>query len=81
LYRKPFSYHADQPHHHGGMAGGLGSMVGGLAMGVLGGMLLNEIMDHLGVDEMLAEATESVGLDEEDFDLAGFDFGDFSDEG
>jgi sporulation-control protein len=81
LYRQPFSYHADQPHHHGGMAGGLGSMVGGLAMGVLGGMLLNEIMDHLGVDEMLADATESIGLDEEDFDLAGFDFGDFSDEG
>jgi sporulation-control protein len=80
LYRQPFSYHAYQPHHSGGIAGGIGSMVGGLAMGILGGMLLNEMMDNLGVEEMLEDATESIGLDEEDFDLAGMDFGDFSDE-
>ncbi|MDE3840746.1 hypothetical protein C0966_15825 [Bacillus methanolicus] len=79
LYRQPFSYHAYQPHHKGGIAGGIGSMVGGLAMGVLGGMLLNEIMDNLGADEMLEDVAESVGLDEEDIDLAGMDFGDFSD--
>ncbi|MFC3883439.1 sporulation protein [Bacillus songklensis] len=80
LYRQPFSYHAYEPHHQGGIAGGIGSMVGGLAMGVLGGMVLNEMMDSFGVDEMVEDAAESIGLDEEDFDLAGMDFGDFSDD-
>jgi len=80
LYKQPFAYPTYQPHHKGSMASGIGSMVGGLAMGVLGGMVLNELMDNLGVDEMLEDAAEAIGLDEENFDLAGMDFGDFFDE-
>ncbi|MDE3837995.1 hypothetical protein C0966_01055 [Bacillus methanolicus] len=79
LYRQPFSY-VHQLYHKSGISGSIGSMVGGMAMGVLGGMLLNEMMDSFGVDEMLEDATESLGLDEEDFDLAGMDFGDFTDD-
>jgi sporulation-control protein len=53
-------------------------MVGGLAVGILGGMLLNELMDGLGVDEMVEEATEGLGIGEKESFLEDF-FGDSDD--
>lgn len=77
-YTQPFSY-TSHGYHYGS---GIGGMVGGLAMGILGGMLISEMIDGLGVDEMMEGAAEAVGFDEEAFggedDL---DFGDFFDGG
>lgn len=71
-YTQPFSYASHYGHsshhghgqHHGGSA--LGGMVGGLAMGILGGVLMSEMMDALGVDEMIEGAAEALGFDGED---------------
>lgn len=46
-------------------------MVGDLAIGILGGMLLNELMDGLVIDEMVEEATEELGIGEEESFLGG----------
>lgn len=77
-YTQPFSYTASyHPHqeHHGS---GIGSMVGGLAMGILGGMLLSEMIDGLGIDEMMEGAAEAVGFDQEALgEEDDLDFGDF----
>jgi sporulation-control protein len=80
-YTQPFSYtsHDGYQGHHGN---GIGGMVGGLAMGILGGMLLSEMIDGLGVDEMIEGAAEAVGFDEEAFGgEEEADFGSFFDGG
>ncbi|MFX3624834.1 MAG: sporulation protein [Ectobacillus sp.] len=75
-YAQPFSYVSHKSGHHHGSP--LASMVGGLAVGILGGMLLDEILDELGVDEMMEDAAEALGLDEEAFGEAEESgFGDF----
>lgn len=61
-YTQPFSYtshHGQHSHQGNGLRHGnpLGGMVGGLAMGILGGMLLNELM---------GSAVEAIGFDEEE---------------
>ncbi|PGL78039.1 hypothetical protein CN931_23795 [Bacillus sp. AFS054943] len=82
-YTQPFSYQTQQNYAHAHQSGQgrtpITGMVGGLAVGILGGMLLNELMDGLGVDEMVEEATEELGIVEEESFLGGF-FGDSDDE-
>ncbi|MGH1092601.1 sporulation protein [Bacillus mycoides] len=82
-YMQPFSYYTQQNYAHAQQGAQVRSpiagMVGGLAVGILGGMLLNELMDGLGVDEMIEEATEGLGIDEEESFLEDF-FGDSDDE-
>ncbi|PGA93023.1 sporulation protein [Bacillus wiedmannii] len=82
-YAQPFSYQTQQnyDHAHQGSNGGspIAGMIGGLAVGILGGMLLNELMDGLGVDEMVEEATEELGMNEEESFLGDF-FGDSDEE-
>jgi sporulation-control protein len=78
-YSKPFSY-TSQSYH--GSGSGIGSMVGGLAMGILGGMLLSEMIDGLGVDDMLEDTAEAMGFDfdeDDEQDLGSFFDGDDED--
>ncbi|MFD6443016.1 sporulation protein [Peribacillus sp. NPDC060186] len=60
-FTQPFSYSTN---HHYGRASQIGnaipSMVGGLAVGVLGTMLFTEMMDGFDIEEMFEEATEDL---------------------
>lgn len=60
-FTQPFSYSTN---HHHGRASQLGNaipgMVGGLAVGVLGSMLLTEMMDGFDVGDMFEEAIEDL---------------------
>ncbi|MCP3764118.1 sporulation protein [Domibacillus sp. A3M-37] len=82
LFRQPFSY---QSQYRGGKPHGIGGMVGGLAAGVLGGMLLSEIMDGLDLDGMTEGAADMLGMEEDLFDMDNEneieEFGDFFDDG
>ena len=51
-YIQPFSYTTSYHPHQGHHGNGIGGMVGGLDMGILGGMLLSDMIDGLGIDEM-----------------------------
>ncbi|MGG3887472.1 sporulation protein [Metabacillus fastidiosus] len=77
LYGQPFSYHVQQS-GHSGIGSGIGSMVGGLAIGILGTVLLDEIMDSFDMDEMFEDAEEAIDTDDDDSDFFGMDFDDFS---
>lgn len=66
-YTQSFSY-TSHDGNRGNNGKGIGGMVGGLAMGLLGGMLLSEMLDGFGVDEMMEGAAEAVGYEEEAFD-------------
>jgi sporulation-control protein len=77
LYAQPFSFASYHP-HHGHHGSGLGGMVGGLAMGIFGGMLLDELMEAFGSDELIEEAAEAIGFDEEmQEEVEDLGFGDF----
>lgn len=65
------SYQQGQYGHHGHRGGGMGGMIGGMAAGVLGGMLLSEWMS--GDEEMAAEDTGAEEGDDMDMDFGGFD--------
>ncbi|CAH0313435.1 Sporulation-control protein spo0M [Peribacillus sp. Bi96] len=65
-FSQPFSYSTNhQQVHTSQMGNAIPGMIGGLAVGVLGTMLLTEMMEGFDVEEMFEEATE-------DFD-GGFD--------
>ncbi|QRG68046.1 sporulation protein [Brevibacillus choshinensis] len=68
------AYRQGQYGHHSHRGSGMGGMIGGMAAGFLGGMLLNEMM--FGDDEV---ASDDMGGDEGE-DGGGFDFGGFDDE-
>jgi sporulation-control protein len=82
LFTQPFSYRTQsgyqsfQGHDQHRSGNPLGGMVGGLALGILGGMLLNEMMGN---------AAEAFGFDEdgmeEELEVDDSDFGDFGGEG
>ncbi|WP_025845806.1 sporulation protein [Brevibacillus agri] len=55
--------------HHGHRGSGMGGMIGGMAAGFLGGMLLSELMSP---DEEMASEDGGEG-EEMDFDFGGFD--------
>ncbi|PAQ15455.1 hypothetical protein CD798_06620 [Bacillaceae bacterium SAOS 7] len=85
MYEQPFSYKSNSAYHgtHGSFLNG---MVGGLAIGILGNMLLSEIMDSLG--EMTENAAEVFGFEEDAFEENDFEddgddggFFDFGDDG
>jgi sporulation-control protein len=65
-YTQPFSYDTN---HHQGLASQMGNaipgMIGGLAVGVLGTMLVTEMMENFNPEEMFEGATEDL---EEGFD-------------
>jgi sporulation-control protein len=67
-YAQPFSY--TSPHEYEQRHGNpLGGMIGGLAMGLLGSMLLSE---------MMGSAAEAIGFDDEEIEVEdNLDFGDF----
>lgn len=68
------AYRQGQYGHHSHRGSGMGGMIGGMAAGFLGGMLLNEMM--FGDEEMASE--DDMGGDEGDD--GGFDFGGFDEE-
>ncbi|MBM7702879.1 sporulation protein [Metabacillus iocasae] len=74
-FKQPFSF----KQAHGKSSSMLPGMIGGLAVGVLGGVLLSELMDGFGLDDMMGDATEALGDMEEDFEDS-FEFGDFFEE-
>ncbi|AMM91477.1 sporulation protein [Peribacillus simplex] len=82
LFTRPFSYH-DQYSPTGNKFSGVGGMVGGLAAGVLGGMLLSEMIDGLDMDGVLEGATDALGIEEDMFDVEEQfeDFGGFFGDG
>lgn len=65
------SYQQGQYGHHGHRGGGMGGMLGGMAAGVLGGMLLSDLMS--GDEEMASEDTGAGEGEDTDFDFGGFD--------
>ncbi|PRS26209.1 hypothetical protein C6W19_25690 [Bacillus sp. RJGP41] len=72
-FTQPFSYSTNQ--HHGQasqMGNAIPGMVGGLAVGVLGSMLLTEMMDGFDVEEMIEETAEDFNGEFDSF----FDSGD-----
>lgn len=81
MYPQPFSYisHAG---HHGSSGHSSSGMIGGLAVGILGTVLLSEMLD---IDEMFEDVAEALGFEEEDSaeegDGGSFDFFDGGDEG
>ncbi|MGG1660440.1 sporulation protein [Brevibacillus sp. NRS-1366] len=65
------SYQQGQHAHHGHRGSGMGGMIGGMAAGVLGGMLLSEMMS--GDEEMASEDTGDSEGEDMDMDFGGFD--------
>ncbi|WP_369900701.1 sporulation protein [Bacillus manliponensis] len=84
VYQKPFSYMSHSSSNgYGSHSHSTSGMIGGLAMGILGGMLLSEMLD---LDDMVEDMAEALGFEEEDSaggeeDGGFFDFFDGGDEG
>ena len=76
-YLQPFSF--KNPHYQKGMSPSMGNaipgMIGGLAIGVLGSLLISEMLD----DEMMEDATGEFEEVTEELEDATEDFGDFDD--
>jgi len=77
-YTQPFSY---VQHGHGGsshsMKSAIPGMIGGLAVGVLGSILISEMLDGIMDEEMIEEATGAIDEATEEFEDFSDDFGDF----
>ena len=80
-YLQPFSF--QNQHYQKGMSPSMGSaipgMIGGLAVGVLGSILISEMLDGLMDEEMMEEATGEFEEATEEFEDMTEDFGDFDD--
>ena len=58
-YTQPFSYSTNDPHRHAShMGNAIPGMIGGLAVGVLGTMLVTEMLENFNPEEMFEDATE-----------------------
>ncbi|MBM7649497.1 sporulation-control protein [Bacillus ectoiniformans] len=67
-YTKPSTY----SHYHR-KSSGMGGMVGGMAVGILGGVLLSDMLDGLGADELLEDLAEELGYEEEESAEGGYE--------
>lgn len=79
-YTQPFSY---VQHGHDGashsMKSAIPGMIGGLAVGVLGSILISEMMEGLVDEEMMEEASGMLDEATEEFEDLSDDLGDFGD--